>query len=200
MNLPLFFLFSFLMGSIPTAYLFARFLKNIDIRQYGSGNSGTTNAFRVLGWGPGAAVLAIDFLKGFFPVILFLKACSNLSAAHPEFLIGVGFTTILGHVFTPFLGFKGGKGVATGAGVLCAGFFQLFLPVLLVWFIVFFFTRIVSVSSITALFSLVIFSIFFKMPAAAALSFLGVFLFSVWTHRSNILRLLKSQENQFKPH
>ena len=198
MRLILFFLFSFLMGSVPTAYLFARILKKIDIRQYGSGNSGATNAFRVLGKGPGLAVFAVDFFKGFFPVILFSGAYSNLSAAQPEFLVWIGFTAILGHVFTPFLRFRGGKGVATGAGVLCAGFFYLFLLALLVWLLVFFLTRIVSASSLTAFFSVIINSIFFKVSTLATVSFFVVFLFVTWTHRTNIFRLLKSKEEQFR--
>ena len=123
----LFWAIAFLAGSTPTAYLAGRSFKRIDIRQYGSGNVGATNAFRVLGKKIGAFVFIIDFLKGSLPVFFLplLLPANHLDPKEAGLWIGTG--AIAGHVFTPFLGFKGGKGIATGAGVLCGAFPFLFL-------------------------------------------------------------------------
>jgi glycerol-3-phosphate acyltransferase PlsY len=107
---------SYLIGGIPSGYLVTRKLKGIDIRDYGSGNPGTANVYRVAGTAAGAATLALDAAKGYLPVIM----ARHFFAAHPLFAILCGAAAIIGHDWTIFLGFRGGKGVATSAGVFAA--------------------------------------------------------------------------------
>jgi glycerol-3-phosphate acyltransferase PlsY len=108
----------------------------------------------------------------------------------------VGMGAILGHVFTPFLQFKGGKGIATGAGVLCGAYPILFLLVLVSWMAMFMVTRIVSISSIASLIVLVMASILIQIKSSVIYCFIFIALFIVWTHRSNISRLIKGKENK----
>lgn len=187
---------AFLIGSIPTGYIAGRLFSGTDIRLHGSGNTGATNAFRVLGKKIGMLVFAVDFFKGFLPAFLVSRFFSLNYSDPKELGLWIGVGAILGHVFTPFLGFKGGKGIATGAGVLCGAFPILCLMVIGVWGIVFFFTRIVSISSLIALIALVIFSFFLGLKLSISLLFLGVCLFTIWTHRSNISRLRKGEERK----
>ena len=107
---------SYLAGGIPTGYLAARWFKGIDIRKHGSGNPGTANVYRVVGTGAGAVTLLGDALKGFLPVLL----AQRLFPEQPWFALLCGAAAIVGHDWTVFLGFKGGKGVATSAGVFAA--------------------------------------------------------------------------------
>jgi glycerol-3-phosphate acyltransferase PlsY len=110
------FVFSYLAGGIPTGYLVVKRLYGYDIRTRGSGNPGTANVYRNAGVLPGAITLLVDALKGFAPVYLGMK----LHPGRSLLLIGLGAAAIVGHNWTPFLGFKGGKGVATSAGVFSA--------------------------------------------------------------------------------
>lgn len=187
-----YFVLAYFLGSIPTAYLVGR-LKGVDIRKQGSGNVGATNAFRVLGKGPGIAVFAVDFFKGAIPVWLF-KFSQTGHLAPSSTLLLVGLAALLGHVFTPFLGFKGGKGVATGAGLLTAGFPALFGISLLVWLTVFFSTRIVSISSLCAAVALAVSGFVLGYQLRTCWMFTGIAAFIFWTHRANIGRLLKGEE------
>lgn len=180
---------SFLAGAFPTAYLAGQWFCKVDIRRHGSGNVGATNAFRVLGKKIGAVVFLIDFLKGFLPVFL--------APATPEALpIACGVSAILGHIFTPFLGFRGGKGVATGAGVLAALSPILFLIGLATWAASFGFTRIVAISSILAGSVVAISSFFLSSSHWQKGFYTAVFLLLVWTHRSNLIRLAQNKENK----
>src|ERR1017187_10342864 len=106
---------AYLIGSIPVAYIFGRLFKGIDIREHGSGNMGATNAFRVLGKGPGTLVLILDIIKGIVPITL-LSNVFGLGDALSLVIISVA--AVAGHNWTVFLGFKGGKGMATSLGVL----------------------------------------------------------------------------------
>ena len=106
---------AYLIGSIPVAYIFGRVLKGLDIREHGSGNMGATNAFRVLGKGPGTIVLILDIVKGVIPVTLLANA---FGLADPLSLVIIAVAVVAGHNWTVFLGFKGGKGMATSLGVL----------------------------------------------------------------------------------
>ena len=196
MPLPLFFVLAFFLGSIPNAYLAGRLLKNIDIRRHGSGNVGATNVFRVLGKGPGFAVFFLDFLKGAAPVALFLFLSSP--QAHRELLaLGVGLAAVLGHMFTPFLAFKGGKGVATGAGVICASFPLLFAVALAVWGISFFACRIVSVSSLLAVCALLVAGLLTHQSPEVLGVFFVMVLLVFWTHRGNIKKLRSGEEDRW---
>jgi glycerol-3-phosphate acyltransferase PlsY len=189
----LFCLGAFMAGSIPTAYLVARRLEGIDIRKHGSGNVGATNAFRVLGNGPGSFVFLIDFLKGFLPVMLYQAALPGFA---PEAALGVGAAAILGHMLTPFLGFKGGKGVATGSGAIAAFNPLLFLVALLVWLITFGAIRIVSLSSLAAAIALFVSSAWLYRGGAVMAIFGGFLGLALWGHRNNLVRLLRRTEKK----
>ena len=105
---------SYLMGAIPTSYLLSRLFAGIDLREHGSGNLGATNLYRVLGWKYAIPAASFDIAKGTIPVLLFAPQVSDSQL----FALACGVAAILGHVFSVFVGFKGGKGVATAAGVM----------------------------------------------------------------------------------
>jgi glycerol-3-phosphate acyltransferase PlsY len=188
---------AFLLGSIPTGYLVAR-AKGVDIRQHGSGNIGATNVFRTLGKPLGVLVFFLDALKGFAAV--WLAARFGGPSAWPSILAAVA--AIAGHNYTPWLGFKGGKGIATSAGVLIALMPWAVLAIAVVWFGVFFATRYVSLASICASAALPV--------AVGALWFYGcggsapllgfsvlIAALAIWRHRSNIQRLMAGTEHRF---
>lgn len=189
------FFISFLAGSIPTAYLAGKFFGNIDIRQHGSGNVGATNAFRVMGKKIGFAVFFVDFLKGYLPA-LFLSNYLPLSLSHEVAVLLIGLACILGHVFSPFLNFHGGKGIAAGGGAVCAASPLLFLLTISVWSIIFFLSRLVSLSSLLCLVALIIFSFLFAGDRGATALFCLYFLLALWTHRENLIRLLQGKEKR----
>lgn len=196
MPILLSFLIAFFIGAIPTAYIFVKCFKNTDIREQGSGNVGATNAARVLGRKLGLLIFAIDFLKGFLPALVLSKITQNpLHLSLAELAEFIGFWAILGHIFTPFLGGRGGKGIATGAGVICAGYPIIFILLLLVWTAIFFAVRrTVSLASLGAIFSFIIFSLLFKSPRSIVIYAVVLFLLASWTHRSNISRWLQGEE------
>lgn len=194
---------SYLLGAIPTAYIFGKLLKGIDIRKHGSGNVGATNALRVLGKGTGITVLILDILKGVVAI-----ACvgawairTPVQGISPEFLLIIlGVVCICGHNWTVFLNFKGGKGVATSLGVLVGfgiilhGLMWVLLLVVGTWLAVFLATRIVSLGSIIAACALPIYMLLFRLPNVliAAGAILGIFV--IVRHKANISRLFKGQE------
>lgn len=181
---------AYLIGSFPTGVIIGKLFFHKDIRNYGSGNIGTTNTFRVLGVKAGIFVFLIDFFKGtlatLLPVIFHL-------GSHSLCLL-FGLAAILGHAFSIFLKFKGGKAVATSAGFLlgynvhffliCAA---IFIPLLLI-------TSMVSLSSLISIVLIFIASFFFHDIALSIISGLLVILI-YWSHRSNIVRLEKHEEN-----
>ena len=191
MGFALFCVFAFFLGSFPTAYWIGK-LRGVDIREHGSGNVGATNAFRVLGRGPGGLVFLLDFLKGALPVFWF--SVSPVPVFDPSAPLWVGLAAILGHVFTPFLRFKGGKGIATGAGVLLGWWPPFFFIGAGAWAVIFYFTRIVSVSSMGAAALLLLASFFLRPTPGVVVFFLLMAVFVFWTHRSNIRRLFKGEE------
>ena len=154
MNLAFSILIAYLIGSIPVAYIFGRFLKNIDIREHGSGNMGATNAFRVLGRAPGSAVLILDIIKGIIPVTL--VATKFFGLIDPMSLVLVAVATVAGHNWTIFLGFKGGKGMATSLGALIGlgiqfhGLGFVLLWVVGTWLLIFLLFGFVSLASLCA--------------------------------------------------
>ena len=189
---------AYLIGSIPTAYLFARLLKGVDIREHGSGNVGATNVFRVVGKKQGIFVLLIDFLKGFLPVALFpLIFNIDKSIIKPEiFSMIIGICAISGHIWPVFLKFKGGKGVATTAGALLAFIPDIFFIGLIVWCIFFIIFRYVSIASIAASLSLPIASIALNKPLIIVLFCIVLFSLGTFKHRSNIARLIQGTEKK----
>lgn len=189
----------YLVGSIPTAYIFGYILKRIDIRQYGSGNVGATNAFRVLGKGPGFFVLFLDVLKG---VIATTFIPNMLGLTHTILLVILGLIVVAGHNWTIFLDFKGGKGIATSLGVLIGLTIKISVirPVLflslLIWAGIFLLTGFVSLASIIAATLLPVLMCAFNQPFEVII--LGVIfcVFIILRHRTNIHRLLEGSESR----
>ena len=193
---------AFFMGSLPTGYLVAR-TKGINIKSVGSGNIGATNVTRAMGKGWGAFVLIIDALKGFIPVLFVKLYFRSLSQTDLYALMTVsGVFAVAGHVFTPFLGFKGGKGIATTIGMLLA-LSPLFAGiVIMVWLILFLITRMSSVGALSAALSmpLITYFLFHRQPVFLIMisfaCFMTVFIF--FTHRENLQRLYRGEEKAFK--
>jgi len=190
---------SYLIGSIPTAYLFGRVLKGIDIRQHGSGNVGATNAFRILGKGPGTAVLLIDVLKGAFVTSL---VADLFGLTDPLARVLLGLVVVCGHNWTVFLNFKGGKGIATSLGVLIgltiaiASIRPVVLYTFLSWVVVFIISGFVSLASIVAAVVLPFLTLFFPQPFAVVSLAIILCVFVVVRHRPNISRLLEGKESK----
>jgi glycerol-3-phosphate acyltransferase PlsY len=193
---------SYLLGSVPTAYLFGRLLRGIDIRKHGSGNVGATNALRVLGKGPGIAVLGLDILKGLAAVLILGKVFGpkipGLSTEALSVLLGMG--CIIGHNWTVFLQFKGGKGIATSLGVLIGlatnlqGLRIVLGAVIVTWFIVFLLARIVSLASILSAIFLPVYMFLFRQPGILLFSSLILSFFVILRHKSNLNRLFQGKE------
>jgi acyl phosphate:glycerol-3-phosphate acyltransferase len=197
-ELVLYFLASYLLGSIPFSVIMGYAFAGVDIRKHGSGNAGATNVFRVAG--PVAAVLAslLDVGKGALPVLL-------AKSLFPEFAwvqLASGFAAVIGHVFPIFAGFRGGKGINT-----LLGMFLILLPIeigvcLLVFGIIFALTRIVSAGSIGAGVSLSLIVLIEKylmgknVPPLLLSACIGVSLLVLFTHRANIRRLMKGEERK----
>jgi glycerol-3-phosphate acyltransferase PlsY len=194
---------SYLIGSIPFGYLAGR-LCGVDIRTKGSGNIGATNALRVLGKKWGYTVFLLDFLKAWLPVKLALGWGIALMV-HPASAPGAlaGLCALLGHSFPVWLGFKGGKGIASSAGVM-VGLFSLavFLVCLGMWLLLFTVTRYVSIASIVAAISLpVAVGILVLLHRADWLGFtvsVVMAALAIWRHRSNIVRLRAGTEPRFE--
>jgi len=184
-----------LVGGIPFGYLAGRLVKGVDLRRVGSGNLGATNAIRQLGWGWGLAVFGLDVLKGWVAVAL----AQRLGGQGPSWLpLAAGFAAILGHSFTPYLGFRGGKGVATSAGV-----FLRLAPAatgltLLVFAVVVLASRTVSLSSLTAATAMPLFILWRQPGDRPLLGFAIVIALLIWIrHRANLRRLLRGEEPRF---
>jgi glycerol-3-phosphate acyltransferase PlsY len=189
-------LLAYLIGSVPFGLLLAR-TKGQDIRKLGSGNIGATNVLRTLGKPLGITCFVLDVLKGVLPA-LFFPIIGKLSADFPGIGILFGAAAILGHNFPVFLKFKGGKGVATSAGVLL-GVAPLAVVIgLLTWVIVFYVSGYVSLGSIIASLAVAVTAWIagYSAVTASALTLLGAL--SVWRHRSNIQRLRAGTENRFE--
>ena len=197
-------LVGYLLGSVNFAVLVAK-RHGIDILKEGSGNPGATNVKRVLGKGPGNLVFALDALKGAAGTYLPFLLADALSPGSPRFEVLVAGLagTLLGHCFSCFLGFKGGKGVASTIGGLLV---LLPIPIVIgaaLWAIAFYATRYVSVASLALGLSLPLSC--WLLPKFTSLQFsdaelifaVAIALFNVWTHRSNIGRLLRGEENKF---
>ncbi len=193
---------AFLMGSLPTGYIAAR-AKGINIKAVGSGNIGATNVTRAMGKKWGALVLLIDAFKGFLPVSLvklwFASAPVNQLSL---LLVMAGFLAVAGHVFTPFLKFKGGKGIATTLGVLLAINPLLALSMILVWVVVFLATRVSALGALTAAVAMpvIVYFLYRGSPLSGTMILFAVvmMLFILFTHRENIQRILRGEELAFK--
>tara|TARA_B100001250_G_scaffold72069_4_gene58495 strand:+ start:4069 stop:4743 length:675 start_codon:yes stop_codon:yes gene_type:complete len=198
---------SYITGSIPTSIIVGRILNGIDIRDHGSGNAGGTNVFRVLGWKPALIVIIIDVLKGWLPTAIFATTFFELQTISDLGVVQIlcGFAAVLGHTYTIFGGFKGGKGVGTLGGMMIALFPTVFPFCLGIAIIVIMLTGYVSLASIIASCSLPV--LLFLLPPFLGLTPapLSIMVFSllvpwfiIFTHRSNIQRLRNGDENQFE--
>ena len=190
---------AYLLGSIPTAVWWGKRYYGIDVREFGSGNAGATNTFRVLGKKAGIPVLFIDIVKGTSAVLLaFLSPFVFESNQFVNLQLGLGIAALVGHVFPIFAGFRGGKGVATILGVVICLTPITSLMVLGVFLIVLLATRYVSLSSMTAGLSFPFFlNIVLKNQNQTLLIFsLFVAVLLILTHKKNIVRLLKRQETK----
>lgn len=185
---------SYLAGAFPTSYLAGKLFRGIDLREHGSRNLGATNVYRVLGWGFAIPVAVVDIAKGAIPVLLF----APLAGGGQGTQLLCGLVAMLGHVYSVFVGFKGGKGVATAAGVMLALTPAAIGIAIAVWALVVFGTGYVSVGSIGAA-SLFPLLVWLLHPDWRRLIWVDVLvaLAIVWLHRANIRRLMRGTENRF---
>lgn len=184
-------IFGFVLGSIPFGFLIAR-ANGVDIRAVGSGNIGATNVFRVLGKGPAAAVFVLDVLKGLIPALLARKMVGTQEAA---FLCG--FSAILGHSFSPFLGFKGGKGIATGLGMLLGATPLVACSAFATSAFVIAATLYVSAGSISAGISTIFFGLLFKDPTVLVYAYGALAAYIFMRHLPNVSRIIAGTEHRF---
>lgn len=212
LNLFFVIILSYLVGSIPNSILISKLVRGIDIRNYGSGNAGGSNVFRVLGWKWGILTILLDALKGAIAVILVARfyldrfPFNNVTPFDDFTLVQIicGVAAVIGHVWTLFAGFKGGKGIATGLGVLIMIVTVDMALALGVFFLVVGFSRYISLGSLAAAVSVPLIMIIREnifnvdirgyhtiLPFAILLA-----LFVIYTHRSNIERLLQGSERK----
>jgi len=194
----------YLVGGFPTSIIAGKVLRGIDVRDYGSGNAGATNVWRVLGAGPAIGVLAIDAAKGVAAVLLVSRLVPPGAAPSPDLVrMLCGVMAIVGHVWTPFAGFRGGKGVGTAAGVLGALAPWAVLAAVVAFVVVVALTRYISLGSIAAAavlpFELVVQRIVAPatVPWTLVVAGIVICLLVILRHRSNIRRLMKGTENRF---
>lgn len=185
-------------GATPTSFWLGKAVYGVDLRTRGSGNLGGTNTFRVLGWKAAVPVLLVDVGKGWLPAWYFPQIQSATSPS--TWAMAYGGAAVVGHVFSFWVRFKGGKGIATSAGVLL-GLAPVAVAICLaVWIGVFSLTRIVSAASMSAVLALPV--VTFLRPerdGSAMLWFAGALsAFVVWAHRSNIGRLFRGEEGSFR--
>jgi glycerol-3-phosphate acyltransferase PlsY len=182
----------YLLGSVPFGYIVGKLFKKVDIREFGSGNIGTTNAFRILGPPLASLVLIGDVGKGIFSVYLvkYLNMDSSLISAI------AGLAVICGHDWSLFLGFKGGKGIATTFGVVFALNPIISGLAVTVWGIVLITSKYASLSSICALISIFIFTIIFKQPYEYILFSAIIMILGIFKHKENIKRLKSGKERK----
>lgn len=187
---------SYLIGSIPSGFLLTKYVMKRDVRQYGSGNIGATNVARVMGIKAGILVAFFDILKGYLGVLVAQTILGdNLSIA----ILFVAAAAIAGHNWSIFLGFSGGKGVATTFGVILRLYPLAFLIYALIWILLVFTTRYVSLGSIIGSLSLPL-TVYFRLFENKDIIFAALLsLFVIYTHRENIKRLLKGEENRMDP-
>ena len=191
---------SYLIGSIPTSVWVSRYFFEIDIRDYGSGNAGATNTYRILGKRWGTFVMIVDMLKGIIGTSLYIFIPFYLSneLQRTNFMIGLGLASVLGHIFPIWADFKGGKGVATLFGMAVAIQPLVALCCVGVFLLVLYLTRYVSLSSILAGVSFMVFILFIFNEHETLYRIFAVLvaLMIVLTHQKNITRILNGTENR----
>lgn len=211
--LGLLLLAAYLLGATPTSYWVGKGVHGIDLRTQGSGNLGATNAFRVLGWRSALPVMLVDVAKGWVPVALFPGVLASLLTAGESGMLSgggdrflepaawapaFGAAAILGHVFSFWVGFRGGKGVATSAGVFLALAPLPLLVAFLVWIGAVGLTRFVSLGSILAALALpvAVFALPHRGGSGVLIFTTALAAFVIWAHRANVRRLLRGEESR----
>jgi glycerol-3-phosphate acyltransferase PlsY len=186
---------SYALGATPTAYLAGRLARGIDLREHGSRNLGATNVYRVLGWGWAIPVALIDIAKGAIPVALFAPRAEGGSWG----AVLLGVAAVLGHVFSPYVGFRGGKGVATAAGMFLALAPVAVAIALPIWAVCLWATGYVSLSSMVAAGAFPLLVVLTRPGQQATLgASVALALLIVFSHRANIRRLMAGTENRFR--
>lgn len=212
LNLVFVVVLSYLVGSIPTSIILSKLVKGIDIRQHGSGNAGGTNVFRVLGWKWGVLTIILDAVKGAIAVIVVARLYldnfpfSNITPFDDFTLVQIfcGIGAVIGHIWTVFAGFRGGKGIATALGFLLTLVTIDMLLALIVFTITVSLSRYISLGSLAAAVSLPIilvvreniFGVEIQGYQTLLPFIIGLVLLVIYTHRKNIDRILKGSENK----
>lgn len=184
---------SYLLGSIPNGLILGKAIWGVDLRQHGSKNIGATNAWRTIGKAGGISIFVLDFLKGAISAYLGLHLGGSELAG-----VLCGILAIAGHSWSVFLAFKGGKGVATGLGVIAALMPMVTLIVFAVWFAIVYFTGYVSLGSIVGAALVPILTLFFGLHTEFLILGLIAAVFIIYRHKSNIERLLNGTESKIK--
>ena len=192
MKIALIILSCYLLGSVPFGYIVGKLFKKVDIRELGSGNIGATNVFRILGPSLASLVLIGDIGKGIFSIYL----VQYLNIDNLLILTIAGLAVICGHDWSLFLGFKGGKGIATTFGVVFGLNPTISILALTIWGVVVITTRYVSLSSILAVISIFIFSILFKQPYEYIIFSAIIMILGIFKHKENIKRLKSKKERK----
>lgn len=194
---------AYLVGSIPSAVWVGKTFYGIDVREYGSGNAGATNTFRVLGKKPGLAVLIMDVLKGFAAVKV-AYIMGDYDSQSPEFIdfeLALAVCGLLGHIFPVYVGFRGGKGVATMLGILIGVHPEAALICALVFVITLFISGYVSLSSMMSGITFpVVIMVFYSTNSSINIFSLAVAILILVTHQRNIERILRGEESRVKWH
>lgn len=184
---------SYVIGSIPSGLILGKTLWNVDLREHGSKNIGATNAWRTLGKLPGFIVFVADLLKGMIGVYLGMLLVGTSTAM----IIG-GIIAIVGHSLSLFLKFKGGKGVATGLGVIIMLMPTVSAIVFIIWLVIVILSKYVSLASIIAAICVPVFAFILGMPSEFVAFGVVAALFVIYRHKSNIGRLMNGTENKIK--
>lgn len=194
-------LVAYLIGSIPSAVWVGRTFYNTDVREYGSGNAGATNTFRVLGKKPGIVVLLMDVIKGFLAVKL-AYILGDYDSKSPEFIdfeLALAVCGLLGHIFPVYVGFRGGKGVATLLGILIAIHPEAAFFCALAFIVTLYFTGFVSMSSMVSGITFpVVIMVFYSTNSSINIFSLAVAILILVTHQRNIERILNKEESRVK--
>ena len=196
-------LIAYLVGSIPSAVWIGKAIYGVDVREFGSGNAGATNTFRVLGKKAGLTVLLMDILKGWLSVMMarFISTAPVGTSPFVDLEIVLGVAAVIGHIFPVFAGFRGGKGIATLFGVILAAHPAACLGCLAVFIVMFLAFRYVSLASISAAlaFPVLVITVFagHATPSMVIFSILVAILVMI-THQKNIERLIRREESRMK--
>ena len=185
---------AYLIGAFPTSFVVARLTRGIDLRQHGSGNLGATNAYRVLGWKAATPIFIVDIAKGFIPTFFF-PAFDGSDAF--GWTLAYGTAAIIGHVFSIYVRFRGGKGVATGAGVFLALAPVPVLAGLVIWGALVYFTGYVSLASIVSAAALPVTVALTGARVEVLVLAIALAAFVIFAHRANIRRLVRGEEHRF---